>query len=155
MKIKIICFGKLDRIFFTQTLDYYLLKLKKFADLEIIELKEEFNGELDKIKTINSQMLLERISNYKDYEKIILDVDSKLISSKQLADLISDNKNYKSAKFLFIIGPSDGFSQEFKASFNNKISLAKITFPHQLFRIVLVEQIYRSFKIINNERYHK
>ncbi|UWD35435.1 23S rRNA (pseudouridine(1915)-N(3))-methyltransferase RlmH [Mycoplasma cottewii] len=120
-----------------------------------MELKEEFNGELNKVKEINSQLLINKINNYKDYEKIILDVNSKLVSSEELALKIQNNKDFKSGKLLFVIGPSDGYTDQFKSMFNNKISLAKITLPHQLFRVVLIEQIYRSFKIINNEKYHK
>ncbi|MDQ0568051.1 23S rRNA (pseudouridine(1915)-N(3))-methyltransferase RlmH [Mycoplasma yeatsii] len=155
MKIKIICFGKLDKKFFIQAFDDYLSRVNKFCDLEVIELKEEFNGELNKVKEINSQILINKINNYKDYEKIILDVNSKLVSSEELALKIQNNKDFKSGKLLFVIGPSDGYTDQFKTMFNNKISLAKITLPHQLFRVVLIEQIYRSFKIINNEKYHK
>ncbi|AJM71848.1 23S rRNA (pseudouridine(1915)-N(3))-methyltransferase RlmH [Vibrio harveyi] len=155
MKIKIICFGKLDKKFFIQAFDDYLSRVNKFCDLEVIELKEEFNGELNKVKEINSQLLINKINNYKDYEKIILDVNSKLVSSEELALKIQNNKDFKSGKLLFVIGPSDGYTDQFKSMFNNKISLAKITLPHQLFRVVLIEQIYRSFKIINNEKYHK
>ncbi|EOA07555.1 Hypothetical protein, predicted SPOUT methyltransferase [Mycoplasma yeatsii 13926] len=155
MKIKIICFGKLDKKFFIQAFDDYLTRVNKFCDLEVIKLKEEFNGELNKVKEINSQLLINKINNYKDYEKIILDVNSKLVSSEELALKIQNNKDFKSGKLLFVIGPSDGYTDQFKSMFNNKISLAKITLPHQLFRVVLIEQIYRSFKIINNEKYHK
>ncbi|KNG79555.1 23S rRNA (pseudouridine(1915)-N(3))-methyltransferase RlmH [Mycoplasma sp. HU2014] len=155
MKIKIICFGKLDKKFFIQAFDDYLSRVNKFCDLEVIELKEEFNGELNKVKEINSQLLINKINNYKDYERIILDVNSKLVSSEELALKIQNNKDFKSGKLLFVIGPSDGYTDQFKSMFNNKISLAKITLPHQLFRVVLIEQIYRSFKIINNEKYHK
>ncbi|WBX36190.1 23S rRNA (pseudouridine(1915)-N(3))-methyltransferase RlmH [Mycoplasma capricolum] len=155
MKIKIICFGKLDKAFYVDSFNDYFKRLKKYVDLEIIELKEEINGELNKIKDENSNLLLKKIENYKDFEKVILDVNSKLISTENLVEIIKTNLNYKTGKILFVIGPSDGYSKSFLNSFTNKFSLAKITLPHQLCRIVLIEQIYRVFKIINNEKYHK
>ncbi|QVK03111.1 23S rRNA (pseudouridine(1915)-N(3))-methyltransferase RlmH [Mycoplasma mycoides] len=155
MKIKIICFGKLDKKFYIDAFNDYFKRLEKYAGIEIIELKEEINGELNKIKELNSDLLLNKLESYKDFEKVILDVNSKLISTENLVDLIQTNLNYKNAKILFVIGPSDGYSKKFLNFFNNKISLAKITLPHQLCRIVLIEQIYRVFKIIKNEKYHK
>ncbi|WP_434335059.1 23S rRNA (pseudouridine(1915)-N(3))-methyltransferase RlmH [Mycoplasma capricolum subsp. capricolum] len=155
MKVKILCFGKLDKTFYVDAFNDYFKRLKKYVDLEIIELKEEINGELNKIKDENSNLLLKKLENYKDFEKVILDVNSKLISTENLVEIIKTNLNYKTGKILFVIGPSDGYSKSFLNSFINKFSLAKITLPHQLCRIVLIEQIYRVFKIINNEKYHK
>ncbi|ATG97312.1 23S rRNA (pseudouridine(1915)-N(3))-methyltransferase RlmH [Mesoplasma lactucae] len=154
MNIKIICFGKLDNKCFQESFDFYADKVKKRNDLEVIELKEEFNSELEVNKKNNCEILLNKLDKYQDYEKIVLDVNSKEVSSPELAEILMQNKDFKGAKILFIIGPSDGFTSDFKKQFQ-RISFGKITLPHQLFRVVLIEQIYRAIKINNNEKYHK
>ena len=97
--------------------------------------------------------LLKVIQNDKSY-KILLDIKGEEISSTQLSTLINDKLTHFS-NITFIIGSSNGVSESIKNLMNQKISFGKITMPHGLFRAVLLEQIYRSFKILNNESYHK
>lgn len=144
----------MDTKYFQQATENYQKWLTKFCDLEIIELKEEFNGESEKNKVLNCDMLEQKINLNKDFETIILDVSSIHCSSNQFAELIDQNKSFKSGKLQFIIGPSEGYTNQFKTKYKT-ISFGPITLPHQLFRIVLLEQIYRAFKINNNEKYHK
>ncbi|AUF83656.1 23S rRNA (pseudouridine(1915)-N(3))-methyltransferase RlmH [Mesoplasma syrphidae] len=155
MKIKIFCFGKLDKKFFLEAFNDYAKRISKFAALEIIELKEEFVGENNKNSEINSNHLFDKLEKIRDFEIVVLDVKSKQVSSEQFAEIIDNNKNYKSGKMAFIVGPSDGYSQKFLSKYSQKISLGSVTLPHQLFRVILAEQIYRGLKIINNEKYHK
>ncbi|WP_031542970.1 23S rRNA (pseudouridine(1915)-N(3))-methyltransferase RlmH [Mesoplasma photuris] len=155
MKIKILCFGKLDEKYFIDASKEYLKRISKFADLEVIELKEEFKFADLKNREINSNSLMQKLESFKDHEVIVMDVASKISSSEDLAEEILNIKDLKTGKVIFTIGPSDGYSDDFKNKYKNKISFGKITLPHQLFRIILLEQIYRSFKINNNEKYHK
>ncbi|PPE06192.1 23S rRNA (pseudouridine(1915)-N(3))-methyltransferase RlmH [Mesoplasma corruscae] len=155
MDIKILCFGSLDKDFFIKSFNEYQSRIKNYSKFEVIELKEEFNKEEENNKIINSKAILEKLKSYSEYEIICLNVNSKIVSSEELANIINNNKNFKRAKLLFLIGPSDGFSKELLEQKFTKISLGNITLPYQLFRIILAEQIYRSFKIIKNEKYHK
>jgi len=141
MKIKILCFGKLDNQLFTNLYNFYFEKIQKKVNFEIIELKEVYQAE-PKVNLVENTKLLETKFN------------SKVIDSISFAKIIDQNKNFKGAKIIFIIGPSDGFSPEFIKKYQ-AISFGKITLPHQLFRIVLVEQIYRGLKINAHEKYHK
>jgi len=154
MKIKILCFGKLDNQLFTNLYNFYAEKIQKKVNLEIIELKEVYQAEPKVNLAENTKLLEAKLTTFSDYEKIILDVNSKAIDSIDFAKIIDQNKNFKGAKIIFIVGPSDGFSPEFIKKYQ-AISFGKITLPHQLFRVVLVEQIYRSLKINANEKYHK
>lgn len=155
MDIKIICFGSLDKEFYVQAFNDYAKRIKKYSNFEVIELKEEFNKEIENNKAVNSKILLERLEKYPDYEIMCLNVNSKQLTSNELSDIIQENKDFKKAKLIFLIGPSDGYSQAILNKKFKQISFGKITLPHQLCRIILAEQIYRSFKIINNEKYHK
>ncbi|ASZ09252.1 50S rRNA methyltransferase [Mesoplasma chauliocola] len=155
MNIKIICFGKLDKKFFLESFNEYASRISKYANLQIIELKEEYQKEDSVNKNINSDLLIEKLKSYADHEIICMDVSSKNISTEEFSKIIENNKNLKQAKIVFVIGPSDGYSDKFFKLNYQKVSFGKITLPHQLFRVILCEQIYRSFKIINNEKYHK
>ena len=120
-----------------------LLEEKRANDL----LLSEVNRIMDEEK-----LLLKKI-NQKDYN-IILDIDGKMLNSIELSNHI-DKTFQINSNITFIIGGSDGLTENVKKTANLKLSFSKMTFPHQLFRVILLEQIYRSFKIINNETYHK
>ncbi|ATZ21720.1 23S rRNA (pseudouridine(1915)-N(3))-methyltransferase RlmH [Mesoplasma tabanidae] len=155
MNIKIICFGKLDKKFFIDSFNEYVNRISKYANLQVIELKEEYQKEDVVNKSINSDLLLEKLKTFSDHEIICMDVSSKNYSTEEFTSIIDNNKNLKQAKIAFIIGPSDGYSDKFLTQNYKKVSFGNITLPHQLFRIILAEQIYRAFKIMNNEKYHK
>lgn len=142
--IKIICVGKLKEKYLTDAVLEYSKRISKYTKLEIIELKDSnINAEKDEIlKHIN-----------KDYI-ITLEIEGNSITSCELAKKI-DNIFISNPNICFIIGGSDGLHDDIKKLSNYKLSFSKLTFPHQLFRVMLLEQIYRSFKILNNETYHK
>ena len=143
--IKIICVGKIKESFYREAIREYLKRLQKYHKIEIIEVMDS-NIEQE------GKLILDKI-NEKDYV-VTLEIDGKMLSSIELSDYI-DKTFIKNSNITFIIGGSDGISETVKSRANDKISFGKITFPHQLFRVILLEQIYRSFKIINNETYHK
>lgn len=144
--IKIICFGKLKEKYLEDLCNDYKKRISKYHKIEIINLKDE-----NDIKKEKESLL--RIINKKDYN-ILLDIKSNQLGSEELAKMI-DNTFITHSTITFVIGGSDGVSDDIKDIFNQRISFSKFTMPHGLFRGVLLEQIYRTFKINNNEGYHK
>lgn len=145
--IKIICFDKLKENYLINAVNDYFERVNKYHKLSIIELKDSDNI-IDEEKE-----LLKTIQNDKSY-KILLDIKGEEVSSIEFSTLINDKLTHFSS-ITFIIGSSNGVSENIKNFVNQRISFGKITMPHGLFRAVLLEQIYRSFKILNNESYHK
>ncbi len=145
--IKIICFGKLKENYLVNAVNDYFERVNKYHKISILELKDSENI-IDEEKE-----LLKIIQNDKSY-KILLDINGEEVTSTKLSTLINDKLTHFSS-ITFIIGSSNGVSENIKNLMNQKISFGKITMPHGLFRAVLLEQIYRSFKILNNESYHK
>lgn len=145
--IKIICFGKLKENYLVNAVNDYFERVNKYHKLSIIELKDSDN------MNDEEKELLKTIQNDKSY-KILLDIKGEEVSSIEFSTLINDKLTHFSS-ITFIIGSSNGVSKNIKNFVNQKISFGKITMPHGLFRAVLLEQIYRSFKILNNESYHK
>ena len=146
--IKIICVGKIKEKFFIDAINEYEKRISKYTKLQIIELNDEANNSLVKEK----ENIL-KVLNLKDYI-ITLEIEGNSLDSKQLSDKINKTLSIN-PNITFIIGGSLGLHEDIKALSNYKLSFSKLTFPHQLFRVILLEQIYRSFKIINNETYHK
>ena len=143
--IKIICIGKLKEQYLKEGISDYFTRINKYHKIEIIELPDS-NMEKEK------ELILKNI-NSKDYI-ITMDIEGNNISSKELASKI-EKTFITNPNITFIIGGSDGLHKEIKKISNYSLSFSKQTFPHGLFRLILLEQIYRSFKIINNESYHK
>ena len=144
--IKIICLGKIKEKYINDLINDYKERINKYHKIEIIELKDTNNLALEKediFKHINSQ----------DYV-IALDIDGEQLDSISLAKKI-DNTFLTNSTITFIIGSSYGLHEEVKKRANYRLSFSKLTFPHGLFRGILLEQIYRAFKILNNETYHK
>ena len=144
--IKIICVGKIKEKYLSDLINDYKSRISKYHKIEIIELKdsnilEEKNEILKYIKD-------------KDYN-ICMDIKGKKIDSIELSNLIESAFTNGYGNISFIIGGSLGLDEEIKSMCNYKLSFSDLTFPHGLFRGILLEQIYRSFKIINNESYHK
>ena len=149
--ITIITVGKIKEKYIKEGIDDYLKRLSKYTKIELIELEDV---SFDKVKTlkVEAESILKKI-NRKSYI-ITLEIDGKELSSIELSNLIEKNiDNY--TDITFIIGGSYGLDDSIKELSNYKLSFSKLTFPHQLFRLVFLEQLYRSFKIINNEEYHK
>lgn len=145
--IKIICFGKLKENYLVNAVNDYYERVNKYHKISILELKDSENI------TDEEKELLKIIQNDKSY-KILLDIKGEEVSSIEFSTLINDKLTHFSS-ITFIIGSSNGVSENIKNFVNQKISFGKIIMPHGLFRAVLLEQIYRSFKILNNESYHK
>ena len=143
--IKILCIGKIKESFYQDAINEYQKRLKKYHKVIIEELP-------DSNKQKEEELLLKKI-NQKDYN-IILDIEGKMLNSIELSNHI-DKTFQINSNITFIIGGSDGLTEKVKELADFKLSFSKLTFPHQLFRVILLEQIYRSFKILNHETYHK
>lgn len=150
--IKIICVGKIKEKFYKDALEEYQKRLSRYTKLEIIEVPDASyqNPELNRHQ--EKESILKHIKE-RDYI-ITLEIDGNEYSSIGLANHL-EKLELKNSNFVFIIGGSDGLDEEIKKKTNESISFSKLTFPHQLFRIFLLEQIYRSYKIRNHESYHK
>ncbi len=144
--IKIICLGKLKEEYLKKLCEDYLKRINRYHKIQIINLDDELNIEKE---TIN----LKKIIKKTDFN-IVLDINGKEYDSKSFSNLIYNTFNHYST-ISFIIGSSHGIDESIKVLANERISFSKFTMPHGLFRGILLEQIYRSFKIINNEEYHK
>lgn len=147
--IKIICVGKIKEKCFALAIEEYLKRLTKYTKLEIIELPD-YNYDETKTVLEEGKNILSKISD-KDYV-VTLEINGKKLSSVELSEFIDKNI---SRNITFVIGGSNGLSLDVLNRSDYSLSFSNLTFPHQLFRIILLEQIYRSFKIINNEAYHK
>lgn len=150
--IKILCVGKIKEKFYRDAIDEYLKRMQKYTKIAIIECKDYSDLPINDILE-KEKIELEKNINLKDYI-ITLEIDGKQLSSVELSEKI-ENIYLTNSNITFIIGGSYGIHESIKKMSNFKLSFSKMTFPHQLFRIILLEQIYRSFKIINNESYHK
>ena len=150
--IKIICVGNIKEEFFRDAIEEYKKRLTRYTKIEIIEVKDISYDDIDKSINLEGIEILKHIDS-KDYV-ITLEIEGNSLSSEELAKKI-DNIFNTNSTITFIIGSSTGLHQDIKNRSNYKLSFSKLTFPHQLFRIILLEQIYRSFKIINHEEYHK
>ncbi len=144
--IKIICFGKIKENYLKELCNDYLFRLKKYHNIELIELKDELD-----IK--KETMSLEKHFKESDYN-IVLDIKGKKYDSESFSKKINNIFNYNS-NITFIIGSSFGIDESIKNKSSELLSFSDFTFPHGLFRGLFLEQLYRSFKINNNEEYHK
>ena len=152
MKINIVAVGKIKEKFFTDGIAEYIKRLSKFCDFKIIEVNEATNYKnLTEKSEIEGELLLSKAKGY----IIALDGKGKLLTSEDIAGLIKENMVSGISEISFIIGGSNGLSKKVLDNAKSVISFGKITFPHQLFRVVLSEQIYRAFTIINGMPYHK
>ena len=161
LNIKIICVGKIKEISLRELINEYVKRLSKYTKLEIIELDDEKIPQNasstieEQIINVESNKIIEKLSKYPNSKIFILDLKGKEYSSEQFAQKINQTQTYGNSTIIFIIGGSLGISQELLNISKDKICFSKMTFPHQLIRLFLIEQIYRSFKILNNETYHK
>lgn len=147
--IKIICVGKIKEKYFIDAIKEYQKRLSKYTKLEIMELPD-YNYDMVKTKIEEGKNILSKISA-RDYV-VTLEINGKEFDSISLSSFIDKNIP---RNITFVIGGSNGLSDDVLKRSDYSLSFSKLTFPHQLFRILLLEQIYRSFKIINNETYHK
>ena len=158
MKIKIIAVGKIKENYLKEGIGEYVTRLSPYAKVEIVEVndsKVKDDSPSDILRVVNEEG--ERIlSKIKDGEYIInLDLNKKEFDSVEFYKFLESKMVEAGASLTFVIGGSYGLSDKVKARANCSISLSKMTFLHQMTRLILLEQIYRSFKILNNEIYHK
>ena len=156
MKIKIIALGKIKEKYLKAGIDEYLKRLRPYTPLEIIELTPiEIKDEnlIDKVLDAEAEKI---ISHIKLSSFIItLEIEGKQFDSVDFSKKLEQITNSGVSEIVFIIGSSCGLSQKVRNMSNLKLSLSKMTFIHQFTRLILLEQIYRAFKISNNETYHK
>lgn len=150
--IKVITVGNIKEKYLKDAIEEYTKRINKYDKIEIIEVKDE--GMVEPVKAINLEAeKIKKHINPKDYI-ITMDINGKQITSEEFSNKI-DSIYLETSNITFIIGGSYGLSDEIKQMSNYRLSFSKMTFPHQLFRVILLEQIYRAFKISHNESYHK
>lgn len=144
--IKIVCVGKIKEKYLNELINDYLMRLRKYTKVEIVELKDSsiHKEEIDSIL---------KVINKNDFN-IALDLKGRMLNSIEFASLI-DKTLIHNSNITFIIGPSLGLNNDIIKECNYVLSFSNLTFPHGLFRGILLEQLYRCFKILNNESYHK
>ena len=152
MKINIICVGKIKEQFYTDAIKEYLKRISRFAELKIIEVDEASKiSNLEQKSKVEGEKLLQKCSGV----IVALDSKGKLLSSPEISEYIHNKEINGDSVISFVIGGSNGLSEEILSKANLILSFGKITFPHQLFRVVLIEQIYRALTIIEGLPYHK
>lgn len=150
LKINIVCVGNLKDKFFIDASEEYSKRLSRFCNLNIIEVKEYTNSTDEKEREQEGQEILKHAKGY----LILCDIFAEQFSSEKFAQKLQNISNM-SSEITFIIGGSVGVSDEVKNAVNEKMSVSKMTFPHRLFRIMLLEQIYRAQTILCGIKYHK
>lgn len=158
MNIKIICLGKLKESYLIEGINEYLKRISKYANIDIIELPDEPipTSPSEKEIQIIKQKECEKISKYIKSSDFVccLDLTGKQLSSEEFAEKIKEVTVKGFSTIAFIIGGTVGLDTSLVKNSNFVLSFSKLTFPHQLIRFFLTEQIFRCFKILNNERYH-
>lgn len=159
MEINIISVGKIKEDYFKKAIEEYEKRLKAYCRVNFIELKDESeeknlsDKDIDIILDKEGKRILEKIKERSFI--IVLDIKGKSIDSVEFSKKINDIMLDGISSIDFIIGGSLGISQEVKDKANYSLSFSKFTFPHKLMKVILMEQIYRAFTIINNKTYHK
>lgn len=154
--INIVAVGKVSAGYYGAAIDEYIKRLKAYSKVNIIEINEyKLSGNSDKdILKVLTEEGRAIISQCKGYV-IALDIKGDLITSEQLADTIQNKFSSGQSDITFVIGGSYGLSSDVLVTADKRISMGRLTYPHQLVRVILSEQIYRAFSIINNSKYHK
>lgn len=159
MNISLLTIGKLKEKYLKQGIDEYLKRLTAYAKVEVIELPDEkapeqlSDIEMEQVKNKEGERLLAKISP--DTYVIALAIEGKQRTSEELAEMIDKLATYGKSKIAFVIGGSLGLSKDVLNRADEKLSFSKMTFPHQLMRLILLEQVYRAYRINRNEPYHK
>lgn len=159
MEITIIAVGKLKEKYLKNGIAEYLKRMDNYVNVKIVEVNDEparqslSDAEVEQVKEAEGRRIISKIPERS--QVIALDLKGKQLSSEDFAKEINEVMIYGTSQITFIIGGSHGLSREVLQKTDLKISFGKMTYPHQLMRLILVEQIYRAFKIIRNEPYHK
>lgn len=155
IKINLICMGDIKEKYLTDAIAEYSKRISRFANLNIIQIKENVaksNNNLDVLSALkkDANEIAKHIKGY----PICLDIAGNMVSSEEFANRI-EKTSLTNSEISFIIGASNGLHNEIKNLCKEKISFSKMTFPHQLMRVIFLEQLYRAFTILNNISYHK
>ena len=159
MKITVITVGKIKEKYLKDAIAEYSKRLSKYCKLEIVEVADEKTPDNasevveDSIRSKEAERILKYVKD--DAYVITLEIGGKQLSSEELADKIDKLGIQGTSHIIFIIGGSIGLGKEVLNKSNYALSFSKMTFPHQLMRVILLEQVYRSYRIISNEPYHK
>ena len=159
MKITILAVGKLKEKYWKQAIAEYEKRLGAYSKIEMIEVPDEkasenmSDKEIEQVKEKEGQRLLAKIRPQATV--ITLEIQGKMLSSEGLAKELQQRMTQGQSDFVFVIGGSNGLHQDVLKRSNYALSFSKKTFPHQLMRVVLIEQVYRAFKIMRGEAYHK
>ena len=150
--IKLITVGTIKEKYLKDAIDEYTKRIKKYTNIELIEVKDEGLVEESKAILLEAEKIKKHLSP-RDYI-ITMEIEGKQLTSEEFSEKLNQIQ-IENSNIVFIIGGSYGFSDEIKQMAKLHLSFSKMTFPHQLFRVLLLEQIYRCYKILNNESYHK
>ena len=159
MTINVVCVGKIKEKFYKDAIDEYSKRLSKYCKLKIIEVEDEdtpakaSETEENIIKDREGERIIRKIPS--ETYIITLEINGTKLNSVELSNTINRLAITGTSNITFIIGGSLGLSSKVTSLSNMKLSFSDMTFPHQLMRVILLEQIYRSYRIINNEPYHK
>ncbi|WP_027964551.1 23S rRNA (pseudouridine(1915)-N(3))-methyltransferase RlmH [Halalkalibacillus halophilus] len=159
MQITIVSVGKLKEKYLKQGIDEYLKRLTKYAKVNIIEIPDEqapdnlSKADEEQVKNKEGEKVLTKLST--DSYVITLEIEGKQLTSEKFAKKLDELATYGKSKVAFVIGGSLGLSEDVKKRSDYAISFSKMTYPHQLMRLILLEQVYRGFRILRNEPYHK
>jgi 23S rRNA (pseudouridine1915-N3)-methyltransferase len=159
VNIQVVTVGKLKEKYLKQGIDEYTKRLSGYAKIELIEVADEkapeqaSEAEMLQIKEKEGERILAKI--HPDTHVIALAIEGRMLTSEQLADNLDKLATYGKSKIAFVVGGSLGLSHEVMKRANESLSFSKMTFPHQLMKLVLLEQVYRAFRINRGEPYHK
>ena len=159
MTIRILCVGRLKERFYEDAVSEFTKRLSRYASVELIELADEKAPERlsdmqrEQIKLEEGRRILAKVGKA-DFA-VALAIEGSTLSSPALAEAMQSWMNEGKGSFAFLVGGSLGLSAEVMARADYRLSFGRMTFSHQLFRVMLLEQLYRAFKILNNEPYHK
>lgn len=159
INFSIICVGKIKEKYLVSAIEEYQKRISRYAKLEIIEIPDEKNptndseAEIKRILELEAFQIIDKMP--KDAYVITLEIEGEQVTSEGFADLFDKVTQFDSNKIVLIIGSSHGLSPRIKSLKNKAISFSKMTFPHQLMRVILLEQLYRGLSILNHTSYHK
>lgn len=145
IKIRLVCVGTLKESYWRDALAEYTKRLSRYASFEVIEIKERRTPEEE------GKEILSKLRGY----TIAFDLNAKEPTSEELAKILSEKAAAGTSETSFVIGGSDGLSEEVKKSVDLRLSFGRVTYPHQLMRVIAAEQLYRAMTIINGVTYHK
>lgn len=145
IRINLVCVGTLKEKYWTQAVEEYTKRISRYATFNIVECPEK--------RTVDEEgkEILKKLKGY----VVVFDIGGKIVSSPDISDLMRDRLNAGTSEFSFVIGGSDGLSEEVRSRADFAMSFGRVTYPHQLMRVIASEQIYRALTIMNNVTYHK